>query len=57
MFLEEELSQAGQKTTKALVKHHFTQTHLTDLNIEKTVRVNCLLKCSWKEKSGKADAY
>ena len=37
IFSEEKLSQAGQKTSKVLVKNLFTQAQLTVLNIKKNL--------------------
>ena len=52
MFSEEKLSQAGQKTNKALVKNIFTQTHLTVLN---KLIIKVFIKR--KTRAGKVYAY
>ena len=52
MFLEDKLSQAGQRTNIVLVKNLFTQTHLSVLN---NLSIKIFIKR--KPRTGKVYAY
>ena len=60
MFIEEKLSQAGQKKQQhGIGKKSFYSNTSYGFEYKKTAQASCLLKCSLKEKprAGKAYAY